>query len=100
MRTYRIVEDRGCGIVYTRFTGSLKDCKKWLRDNCWYNEHTNNYYSLGYYVHLLADTPEILKDNGLISSILSYIHGIILNDPENVNGNNEPFTYHIEVDDE
>ena len=45
MRTYRIVEDRGCGIVYTKFTGSLKDCKKWLKDNCWYNEHTNDYYS-------------------------------------------------------
>ena len=45
MRTYRIVEDRGCGIVYTTFTGSLKDCKKWLKDNCWYNEHTNDYYS-------------------------------------------------------
>ena len=45
MRTYRIVEDRSCGIVHTRFTGSLKDCKKWLKDNCWYNEHTNDYYS-------------------------------------------------------
>jgi|GEM_PF-1296836 len=45
MRTYRIVEDRSCGIVHTRFTGSLKDCKKWLKDNCWYDEDTNDYYS-------------------------------------------------------
>ena len=45
MRTYRIVEDRSCGIVHTKFTGSLKDCKKWLKDNCWYDEDTNDYYS-------------------------------------------------------
>ena len=45
MRTYRIVEDRSCGIVHIRFTGSLEDCKKWLKDNCWYDEDTNDYYS-------------------------------------------------------
>ncbi len=45
MRTYRIVEDRSCGIVHTRFTGSLEDCKKWLKDNCSYDEDTNDYYS-------------------------------------------------------
>ena len=76
MRTYRIVEDRGCGIVYTTFTGSLKDCKKWLKDNCWYDEDTNDYYS-----------NVVFCDRSLI-----YIDDTC-NDPENVNGNNDPFTY-------
>ena len=76
MRTYRIVEDRSCGIVHTRFTGSLKDCKKWLKDNCWYDEDTNDYYS-----------NVVFCDRSLI-----YIDDTC-NDPENVNGNNDPFTY-------
>ena len=76
MRTYRVVEERSCGIVHTRFTGSLKDCKKWLKDNCWYDEDTNDYYS-----------NVVFCDRSLI-----YIDDTC-NDPENVNGNNDPFTY-------
>ena len=76
MRTYRIVEDRSCGIVHTKFTGSLEDCKKWLKDNCCYDEDTNDYYS-----------NVVFCDRSLI-----YIDDTC-NDPENVNGNNDPFTY-------
>ncbi len=72
MRTYRIVEDRSCGIVHIRFTGSLEDCKKWLKDNCSYDEDTNDYYS-----------NVVFCDRSLI-----YIDDTC-NDPENVNGNNE-----------
>ena len=79
MRTYRVVEDRSCGIVHTRFTGSLEDCKKWLKDNCCYDEDTNDYYS-----------NVVFCDRSLI-----YIDDTC-NDPENVNGNNDPFTYDIE----
>ncbi len=45
MRTYRIVEVRTCGIVHTRFTGSLEECNKWLKDNLCWDEDTNDYYS-------------------------------------------------------
>ena len=76
MRTYRVVEDRSCGIVHTKFTGSLEDCKKWLKDNCCYDEDTNDYYS-----------NVVFCDRSLI-----YIDDTC-NDPENVNGNNDPFTY-------
>ena len=69
MRTYRIVEDRSCGIVHTKFTGSLEDCKKWLKDNCCYDEDTNDYYS-----------NVVFCDRSLI-----YIDDTC-NDPENVNG--------------
>lgn len=75
MRTYRVVEDRSCGIVHTKFTGSLEDCKKWLKDNCCYDEDTNDYYS-----------NVVFCDRSLI-----YIDDTC-NDPENVNGNNDPFT--------
>ena len=88
MRTHRIVEERNCGIeplkmviVYTRFTGSLEDCKKWLKDNCWYDEDTNDYYS-----------NVVFCNHSLI-----YIDDTC-DDPENVNGNNDPFTYDIEED--
>jgi len=72
MRTYRVVEARSCGIVHTRFTGSLKDCKKWLKDNCWYDEDTNDYYSNV----VFCDRSSIYIDD-------------TCNDPENVNGNKE-----------
>jgi hypothetical protein len=81
MRTHRIIEERNCGIVYTRFTGSLEDCKKWLKDNCWYDEDTNDYYS-----------NVVFCNHSLI-----YIDDTC-DDPENVNGNNDPFTYDIEED--
>ncbi len=70
MRTYRIVEDRSCGIVHTRFTGSLEDCKKWLKNNCSYDEDTNDYYSNV----VFCDRSSIYIDD-------------TCNDPENVNGN-------------
>ncbi len=67
MKRFRIIEDRGCDIQYSRFSGTEKECQEWLNNNCWYDTHTNDYYS------------KSLDD---------------------VNGNNEPFTYYLDSDDD
>ena len=31
---FKVIEDRGCGIRYTRFAGTKKECAKWILAHC------------------------------------------------------------------
>ena len=33
-RIYEVIEDRGCNIRYTRFTGTKAQCADWIKKNC------------------------------------------------------------------
>lgn len=34
MKTFEVIEYRGCGIEYTAFEGSHEECEQWLADHC------------------------------------------------------------------
>lgn len=40
MTVFNVIEERGCGIRYTVFSGSLDDCQTWMALNT--KEHPNN----------------------------------------------------------
>ncbi len=31
---FKVIEDRGCGIRYTRFAGTKEECAKWIKTHC------------------------------------------------------------------
>lgn len=40
MKTFNVIEDRGYGVKYTIFSGSLDDCQIWMHLNT--KEHPSN----------------------------------------------------------
>lgn len=31
---FKVIEDRGCGIRYERFSGTFEECAKWIKEHC------------------------------------------------------------------